>query len=479
LGEKFDDKQIARFIENEVNQLGTEELRRIYVGVGSAAYPPELMLKMALFEYLEGRASPAQWHRDAPVHDALKWLGRGLCPSRSACYAFRDRLDKVIQELHQKVVRQTVEQGLAAPVEAAQDGTTFRSQASRHRAFNQDTLHNRRAKLDAAIAADDDQAPPPDPQPKWMPLTPQGRLDLQDRMENAQQRLAAEWQKNGEKPQKERRLEKNIVVSLTDPDACFARDKEKTFCFLYTAQFLVDADSLLVLGYSVSPENTDVGTLPPMIDQVQPLVGETLKRVSVDAGYTSLLDLIDCHARHIDLLGPVQSNSFTTKKQSPHASQPISKADFVWLENEQTYQCPQGHKLFREFRERIKRHAGRHVIGYCYRCPAEFCTACPLKDRCTKNPDKGRTVRRMEREDLIEAQHAKMQREDNKAIYRKRGQTVERPFADAKGHRNFSRLHGRGLSRATAEVGLLVLAQNILTVQRRRKNAATPEKQAA
>ncbi len=220
---------------------------------------------------------------------------------------------------------------------------------------------------------------------------------------------------------------------------------------------MVDSDSLLVLGYGVSPENTDVGTLPPMIDPIQPLIGGVLKRVSVDASYASLLGLIDCHTRDIELLGPVQSNSFTPKKRSSKDSSPLRKANFAWGE-EQTVQCPQGHTLFHEFQERLESHAGRHVISHRHRCPSEFCTACPLKHRCAKNPDKRRTVSRLEREELLEAQQAKMQREDNQAVHRKRGQAIERPFADAIGHCNFRRLHGRGLSRARAEVGLLVLA---------------------
>jgi hypothetical protein len=460
-------------VEDEVNRLGSERLEQAYAGVGSPANPPELMLKMALFEMLEGRTSPAQWHRDAAVHDALKWLGRGLEPARSAWYAFRDRLDKVIHAVNGDLVRGAVEEGLAAPVEASQDGTSFRSHASRHRAINQQTLHKRQAKLEAAVAADEQQTRPPEPQPKWMPATPRGRLELQSRMEVAGRQLEVRLQENREKRKDERRPENRVVVSLTDPVAPFARDKEKTFCFLYTGQCLVDSDSLLVLGYSVAAENTDVGTLAPMIDKVQHLIGGTLRRVSVDAAYTSLLDLIDCQVRHIDLLGPVQSNSYTAQKQQAQGAQgprQIDKADFLWLEEEQTLQCPQGHKLVYEFQERLKRHGGRYVISRRYRCPGEFCSACRLKDDCTKSPEKGRTVRRLQGQELIDAQHAKMQREEIKAIYRKRGQIIEREFADAKGHRSFRRLHGRGLARARAEVGLLVLAQNVLTRDRLRKS---------
>jgi hypothetical protein len=119
------------------------------------------------------------------------------------------------------------------------------------------------------------------------------------------------------------------------------------------------------------------------------------------------------------------------------------------------------------------------VISHRYRCPPKFCIDCPLRGLCAKNPATGRTVKRLEGQELIDAQQEKMQREEIKAIYRRRGQTVERPFADAKRNRSFGRFHGRGLARGRAEVGLLVMAQNLLTLGRLRKPEETPEKQAA
>ena len=432
---------------------------------------------MVLFEYLQGRTSPAQWHRDAGEHDAMKWLGRGIQPSRSAWYNFRDRMDNVVHELNEDIIRNALDNGLASPVDAVQDGTTFRSAASRHQTFNQESLQKRRTKLDALIEADQQQKPVEEPSPKWIPPTPGGRLDLQQRMEIAGQHLEQRHQENREKPRDKRRLEKNIVVSLTDPVAPFARDKAKTFCFLYTTQFMVDSDSLLILGYSIAAENTDAGTLAPMIDRVQNLVGGSLTRISADAGYTSLLDLTDCRDRRIDLLGPVQSNSFSARKQAEKGSPKITRDEFHWLEDKQTYRCPEGHELILTTSGRLKRHGGRYVQYQHFRCPPEHCTACPLRDRCTINPGKGRVVKRMDGQELIDMQRKKMEKEEVKEVYRKRGQTIERSFADAKSHRSFGKFHGRGLSRSRAEVGLLVMAQNLLNLNRIGRNGNKPEKQ--
>lgn len=469
-----------------VNQLGPKKLRAIYRGVGSPAHPPELVLKMVLFEYLQGRSSPAQWHRDASEHDAMKWLGRGVQPSRSAWYGFRDRMEKIIHELNDDLICSAVAEGLICPQEAAQDGTTFRSNGSRHRGMNQKTLEKRMAILQAAILSDVDNQPLQAEAPKWMPPTVDGRSGLYERMLTAEEVLRQRLAENAKKPKKSRREEKNIVVSLTDPEAPFARDKEKTFCFLYTTQFMVDASSLMVLGYSVAAENTDVGTLAPVIDHVQELIGGTLQQVSADAGYTSVLDLQDCADRNINLIAPVQQNSFTEQKQIEESQSPSSKSlpqihrdEFRWLEEEQTYQCPQGHRLEYQYLERVTKHGGRKVVTRRYRCSPTHCTACPIASRCAKNPQNGRTITRMDGQELIDAQREKMKQEEIKSIYRMRGQTIERAFGDAKSHRSFGRFHGRGLSRARPEVGLLVMAQNMLTLHRLQTKAKNTEKQAA
>jgi len=99
-----------------------------------------------------------------------------------------------------------------------------------------------------------------------------------------------------------------------------------------------------------------------------------------------------------------------------------------------------------------------------YRCAKEHCQACPLARRCTGGAN-GRTIKRNEHEELIEAHRAKMATPEAKAIDRKRSRTVELRFADTKEHRGLRRFRGRGLERARIEVGLGVLAHNLLAVR--------------
>ena len=88
---------------------------------------------------------------------------------------------------------------------------------------------------------------------------------------------------------------------------------------------------------------------------------------------------------------------------------------------------------------------------------------------CTSNPQKGRIIKRLEGQELLDAHAANMKTERAKSLYKTRGQVIERAFADIKQHRNGRRLHGRGESRAQTEVGLYVIAQNLLTIMRLQK----------
>ena len=128
----------ARIIDAFVNGLDRTSLQTSYLGVGSLAHNPDLMLKMVLYETSRGRLSPAQWAGDIPDSDALRWLGQGILPSRSALYAFRDRLSQPVFDRHAQTVQQAIAEGLTAAKDAVLDGTSVRACASRHQLVNED-----------------------------------------------------------------------------------------------------------------------------------------------------------------------------------------------------------------------------------------------------------------------------------------------------------------------------------------------------
>ena len=70
----------ARRFAQIVAELDLTALVGSYAGLGSPAYPPELLVRLALFEIHRGCLSPAQWYEDCRYDDAAKWLVFGLRP---------------------------------------------------------------------------------------------------------------------------------------------------------------------------------------------------------------------------------------------------------------------------------------------------------------------------------------------------------------------------------------------------------------
>ena len=275
------------------------------------------MLRMVLYLLLKGMHSPSRWCEEAKLNEAVQWLGRGYTPSRRTWYDFRDRMGQCIEELHRQLVHDAVERQQVDPTIGVQDGTSAAACASRHRMVNDATLAKRREFLQRVL---DGSLSPEEPLPRWVPPTDSGRWDLAQRMDRAREVLDDRIAKNTQKPSGKRKDPASIMVSLSDVEAPLGRDKLKVYRPLYTVQYLIEPKSHLILGYQCDATTGDSGTLAPMIDRVQAIVGNRLRIVLADAGYCSILDLQDCLKRDVELFAPVQSNSFPGPRRTPTAS---------------------------------------------------------------------------------------------------------------------------------------------------------------
>ena len=459
-------------MERQVNALDRQVLDKLYRGSGSLAFDPVCLLKMVLYQYLKGNCSPARWHQEAKLNEAMQWLGRGYVPGRRTWYEFRDRLRDGIEQLHKQLIGRAMAEEHLDPSVAVQDGTSVAACASRHRMVNEETLQKRLSLLNTVIRNTHDAC---EELPKWVPPTVTGRLDLAYRMEVAGEILAKRIAQNAARPSGKRKDSAKIVVSLSDPVAPLGRDKMKVYRPLYTVQYQIEPTSNLILSYHCEASVSDVGTLIPMINKTQEIVRGQLQTVLADSAYCTIVDLRDCDARNINLIAPVQANAFTQKKKETQADAQIPRDEFVWNETERTYYCPAGHQLTYQGRERRTRHGDRRLWQFRYQCNASHCGNCPLAKRCLRKGSKCRTIKRLEGQELLDAQREKMADEGVKALYAIRGQTVERGFADGKANRRRDRFHGRGIGRARTETGLMVLAQNVLILDRLERNARSSD----
>lgn len=450
-----------------MNKLDRSVVDALYDGRGDQPFDPIPLLKVVLYEYLNGHQSPAKWAEHVRENIPVKWLARGYVPSRTVWYNFRDRASKYIEQVHTQIVQRAVDEEIVDPTTGIQDGTSTAACASRHRMINRTTLDNRIKQLDAAIAGTSTSE-----QPKWIPPTESGKDELRQRMEIASQVLNQRIEENAKKPSDKRKDPNKIVVSTSDPDAPLGRDKMKVYRPLYTVQWMVTT-TCFILSYLCEASATDAGTLAPMIDKTKTIVGDRLKNVVVDGGYLSILDLKAARERNIQLVAPVDSTPSTSTEGRKDFEQ-IARDDFVWDAEQNHYRCPSGKILKYVDRNRKQRHSGQFLWEKRYRTKPADCQDCPLIAQCLKEGATNKTIKRLEGQELLDEHRTIMEKKEMQELYKLRGQTVELTFADAKAHRRMTQFHGRGLWRAETESGLMVVAQNLLRLDKLERNRTSP-----
>jgi transposase len=482
LSQRFNQDAHVAAVLQLIEQLDLTPLHQAYRGTGSKPYPPQLMLSVALFEMLDKRCSPAQWQADAATKDQCKLLARGIQPSRAAWYQFRDRCGVFIRDVADQVVRQAIHDELVDPRKASLDGTFIRSAATRHRIVNFsqltkriETLHRAIDILDGPRAAEltDWQLcglRQTEAIPAWVAPTCTGRELQQRQYEIAKNTFIKRFAANAAKPRKYQKDEAKITLSIWDCDAVIGRDKEKVVCPLYNVQTMVACGSGVIVSYEVFAQCTDAGTLGKMIDLTQQVSGNRLRELLADCGYCSLLDLQDCDQRQIELFAPVQDITGTSFRKAVDGEPQLPQSAFTFDSAGTRCVCPGGHPMVTRARGSKPRADGRSVIEVRWEQSVSLCGSCPLASRCLQAGSKYRSVARLEGQEKLDAQAAKMSSEVGKRYQKERATTVERVFGDGKENRGFRRHHCRSHGRAKAEIGLLVVAQNILRLYNLRKS---------
>jgi transposase len=460
--------------------LDLDDLRRTYTGRGSPPHRPDLLLKLVLYEHSQGRVQPVQWKKDLEENKPVQWLVYGMQPSQTTLYKFRDRVQPLLEDLNQQVIRTAIAEGHTDGSCAALDGTTVAANATRHRMVNLATVEKRLEILDReptemeqAAGSTPTVGPAAMPEssskpPSWEAKTTRGKKRQRNRCRRAQAVLKASHAANARRRKDKRKEEGKIRVALGDPMAPFGLDKLGTYRPLYNVQTMSDVQTDLVLAYATTRTTADNGQLLPMIERTMKVTGQPLKDVLVDSGYPSGEDLAGCKEKGVIVYAPWNENTFTEAKRAKGSKNQVLKDQFSFDPSTRSYRCPEGKPL--SYRERTTKQKanGDYFRIEIYQADASDCAQCPLKGDCVRGRSGARTVRRQEHEELIEELKERMKTEAAKERYVKRCSTVERRFADLKTHGGLQRFSGQSPARADAQVGLAMLVHNLRTLAKLR-----------
>ena len=411
---KIDGAVDFSFIRERVKHLYCEDN-------GRPALDPVVLFKLLLLGYLYGVRSERQLMREVEVNVAYRWfLGlklRDKVPDASTLSQNRRRRfaeSTIYQEIFDQIVELAVSKGLASGTVLYTDSTHLKANANKN-------------KFDVAEV----------------------RVKPQEYLSALDQAITEDREAHGKKPLKAAEPEpetKPVKVSRTDKDAGYMVRDGKPKGFFYLDHRTVDGRHAIITDTHVTPANVH-DSVPYLgrVDRQRERFNFQIRAVGVDAGYAAAAITQGLEDRNI--YGVIGYRTPT------HREGYFYKREYRYDEKLDVYLCPNGQLL----RYRTTTREGyRH-----YHSDPDKCRNCPVRQKCTQSANATKVVTRHVWESSRERMDQHRLSKIGKRIYKRRKETVERSFADAKqlhGHR-YARF--RGLTRVQQQCLMAATAQNI------------------
>ncbi len=389
---------------------------------GRPALDPVLMFKALFIGYLFGVRSERQLVREIEVNLAYRWFLRLKLSDRvfdastlSQNRRRRYRDSRVAQDIFDRIVEQAIGHGLVDGTVLYTDSTHLKANANKNR-------------FDKAVVA-------------------KSRADYWDALDRA---IEADRAAHGKKPLKikERRpAEKQTKISRTDPEAGYMVRDGKPKGFFYLDHRTVDGRLGIITDSFTTPANVhDSIVYLGRLDRQRRRFELDVRAVGLDAGYATA-----GIARGLEERGILGVTAY--RNPTPPKAGMMRKKVFVYEPAADAYRCPEGQLLAYATTDR---NGYRH-----YKSDATRCRSCPLLASCTRNAKAQRVITRHVWQESWERTDSHRLTDWGKRLYKRRKETVERSFADAKqlfGHR-YARF--RGLVAVQSQCLLAAAAQNM------------------
>ena len=233
-----------------------------------------------------------------------------------------------------------------------------------------------------------------------------------------------------------------ITQSTTDPESGMFVKGEHERVFAYMAQTACDQHGF-VLGYEVCPGNThDSVSFDPLYEKLkkhEPCL------MPMDAGYKTPYILRKLLKEGVYPVMP---------RVDPKTGKGLfRKNEYVFDEYNDCYICPNLQMLA---------YSTTNREGYReYKSKRSQCVNCPYLAQCTRSKNHVKAVTRHVWADYLDmAEEIRLSLGINE-VYRKRKETIERVFADAKEKHGMRYTQYRGLAKVRMEIGMVFACMNL------------------
>ena len=402
---------------------------------GRPSINPVTLIKIPFIQYLYGIRSMRQTIKEIEVNVAYRWfLGLGFTDkvphftTFGKNYTRRFKDTDIFEQIFTRILKECIKHNLVDPKEVFIDATHVKACANSKKVKNvivkEEALFYE-AQLRKEIDADREE---------------HGKKPLKDKDEDEDNdNDKSKGGGSGEAKEEKR--------STVDPDCGWFHKGEHKEVFAYSIETACDKHGW-VLGYTVNRGNLhDSRTFKGLYDKLDKT---EIEKIIADAGYKTPAIaklLID------DGIEPV----FPYKRPMTKDGF-FKKHEYVYDEYYDCYICPNN---------KILKYSTTNREGYReYKSCGKECEKCPYLSQCTESRNHVKLVQRHIWEDYIEICEDIRHTGDNKELYDKRKETIERLFGSAKEFHGFRYTNMIGKARMEMKVGLTFACLNLKKLAR-------------
>lgn len=390
-----------------------DEVKDLYSGVGRGSIDPVSLIKIALVQYMFGIKSMRQTIKELEVNVAYRWFcGFGITspiPHFSTFgknYIRRFEGTNVFENIFARILQEAINNGFVNTKAVFMDSTHIKASA------------NKKKKQE---------------------------IYVKNETKNYQKTLEQEINEERKSINKKEFVSKNdeddihkITKSTTDPDAGEFHKGEHEKMFAYSAHTICDKNAF-VLDFEVTPANVHDSTqFTNLFNKV--INKYNIKYIGLDAGYKTPAIAKDILENGIMPLMP-----YTRAKGN--------KREFKYNPYYNYYTCPQGN---------ILEYTSVNRLGYReYKSDERMRKECPNYGNCISKSQKKKTMFRHIWSNYIEVVEEIRHTPIWKKYYKKRSETIERIFGDAKEKHGMRYTQLRGKNKVTLQVLLTFACMNL------------------
>lgn len=223
----------------------------------------------------------------------------------------------------------------------------------------------------------------------------------------------------------------------------FKNEKEK--CFAYLAHTACDNNNF-ILDFHVTPGNIhDSIAFSDVYMKIKSKIKEPISVIAIDAGY--ITPYICKTILDDNTIPAIPYKRPMTKKEF------FKKYEYVYDEHYDCYICPNN---------KILNYSTTNRDGYReYKSNPNDCKSCKYLNKCTNNKNCQKLVTRHIWQSYIEEADHLRHKTAVKEVYKRRKETIERVFADAKEKHGMRYTKLRGLQKIEMEVSLIFSCMNL------------------